>query len=270
MRKLCLNISIIMTLLTGSWSNAWAQVKIGNNPATINPNSVVEIESTNKGLLLPRLALIAAYNPAPLSAFVNGMFVYNTVNNDSLTAGLYYSDGIKWIRVNAGNTVAVPGNYWSLSGNTGTTNNDFLGTADQSPLIVKTNNTERLRITENGRVGIGTASPNAALQIKGQLVIDTLTAGNAATDSLLVADPANGRVKAIAASSLTTAVRKSLEVVLTTGQTTFTTPAPITDASKISLYRNGVLISFTISGSSAIVSEISCIAGDEIRIVQLL
>ncbi len=33
-----------------------AQVKIGDNPTSINANSVLEIESTNKGLLMPRVA----------------------------------------------------------------------------------------------------------------------------------------------------------------------------------------------------------------------
>jgi hypothetical protein len=231
---------------------------------------VLEIESNNKGLLLPRVALTAASNPAPLSTFVNGMFVFNTATNDSITPGLYYSDGVKWVRVNGGTTGSTPGNYWSLSGNTGTTTGDFLGTTDLSPLVMKTNNTERLRITENGWIGIGTPTPNAALQIKGQLIIDSLTAGNVATDSFLVANPANGRVKAVSASGFVSGARKSLEVVAVTGQTLFTTPAAITDVNKISLYRNGVLISFTVSGPSTIVSEIACTAGDEIRIIQLL
>ncbi|MEI2737931.1 MAG: hypothetical protein V9F01_04010 [Chitinophagaceae bacterium] len=34
-----------------------AQVKIGDNPGTINSNSLLEMESTNKGFLPPRLAL---------------------------------------------------------------------------------------------------------------------------------------------------------------------------------------------------------------------
>ncbi len=54
---------------------------------------------------------------------------------------------------------------WSLSGNAGTTaGTDFLGTKDGQPLILKTNNTEALRIDSFGSVGIGTSGPGAKLE----------------------------------------------------------------------------------------------------------
>ncbi len=151
----------------------FAQVKIGNNPKSINKDAVVEMESTNKGLLLPRLALSATTNAAPLSSFVQGMFVFNTATANDVTPGMYYSDGAKWIKVNG----------------------------------------------------------------------------------------------SIAASA---GVKKSLITVVTNGQTIFNTPEPITDINKISLYRNGVMISFTINNANSIAAEVSCVSGDEIRIIQLL
>jgi hypothetical protein len=36
------------------------------------------------------------------------------------------------------------------------------------------------------------------------------------------------------------------------------------------LFRNGVLISFTVNGTNSIISEIPCKQGDQIRIIQLL
>ncbi|MEI9956653.1 MAG: hypothetical protein WDM90_10215 [Ferruginibacter sp.] len=54
------------------------------------------------------------------------------------------------------------------------------------------------------------------------------------------------------------------------GKTIFNTPATITDANKITLYRNGVLISFTVNTSSSITTEVPCAVDDEIRIIQLL
>jgi hypothetical protein len=197
------------------------------------------------------------------------MVVYNTVTTDSLFPGVYYSDGIKWMRLSTtGSTPST--NNWSLNGNSGTTAGNFLGTTDMAPLSLKTNNTERVHISPNGWIGIGTNSPTAALQIKGQLVIDSLTSGNTATDSLLVINPADGRVRAVSAAGLIYGAKKKVDIVATAGQTVFTTPDIITDANKISLYRNGILISFTVSGTTSIVAEIACAAGDEIRIVQLL
>ncbi|MFN8473964.1 MAG: hypothetical protein U0822_17365 [Anaerolineae bacterium] len=45
-------------------------------------------------------------------------------------------------------------NAWNLSGNTGTSNSNFLGTKDSQPLIMKTNNNEALRIDSSGNVSV--------------------------------------------------------------------------------------------------------------------
>lgn len=248
-------------------------VKIGQNPTTINPNAVVEIESNNKGLLLPRVALSSLTNPAPLSAFVKGMVVFNTASTDSILPGLYYSEGTKWVKVNqvsAPSGGATGTTSWNLSGNGFTTPADFLGTTDANPLSIKTDNTERIHINADGSIGIGTAIPTATLDVKGDVVIRTLEAGNRATDSLLVANPANGRVKAISSANFVTGVQKKLEVVATSGQTVFTTPVTITDLGKIMMYRNGIQISFALNSANSIIAEVACAAGDEIRIIQFL
>lgn len=57
-------LSITMFIVVLSYcSNLFSQVKIGDNPTVINPNSAVEIESKNKGLLLPRLSLFQQLHP---------------------------------------------------------------------------------------------------------------------------------------------------------------------------------------------------------------
>ncbi len=251
-----------------------AQVKIGTNASAPNPNAMLEIEATNKGLLLPRLSLVSTTSAAPLTSFVKGMLVYDTATMNDITPGMYYCDGLKWIKVNSGvsasGTVVTATNAWNLTGNIGTDpSTNFLGTTDNKDVVFKTNSLERVRFTKNGWVGIGTVTPKAALEIKGQLIIDTLEMGDINTDRVLVSD-AQGKIKAVSPGIFTPSIQKKLLLASFTGQTNFTTPSTITDADKISLYRNGVLISFNVLNSNTIVAEVACVRFDEIRIVQIL
>jgi trimeric autotransporter adhesin len=250
-----------------------AQVKIGGSAAVaVNPNAVLELESADRGFLLPRLGLLSTTNHFPLTSFTAGILVYDTATVGDITPGLYYSDGIKWVKVSGGSTIVPTGGGWSLTGNAGTDPvQHFLGTLDSKDLVFKTNNIEQLRLTKDGWLGIGTNTPLAALQVKGQVIIDTLQAGNAATDSVLVAD-ASGKVKAVSANSFSTSVsvKKTSITIIQSGYSNLTTPATISDPAKITLYRNGVMINFTVVGVNAILPEVPCNAGDEIKIVQTL
>ncbi|PSL22501.1 tail fiber domain-containing protein [Dyadobacter jiangsuensis] len=81
-----------------------AQVKIGDNPNTINPSSILELESATKGLLLPRVALTSTSVAAPVTNAVAGMHVYNTNENDEVQPGEYFYDGSTWVRLNSNDT----------------------------------------------------------------------------------------------------------------------------------------------------------------------
>ncbi len=88
----------VLMLCLGLPQIAGAQVKIGDNPEAINPNALLELESTNKGLLAPRVALTDAASAAPLTAPVpSGMIVYNS--GSALAAGFYFWNGTKWLAV---------------------------------------------------------------------------------------------------------------------------------------------------------------------------
>lgn len=93
-----------------------AQVKIGDHPAVLHPGSLLELESTAKGLRLPQVALNNTTTWAPLQGSgsdtaAEGMTVYNTnaaITNTSgnpsypaLGKGEYYWDGAGWIGKNA-------------------------------------------------------------------------------------------------------------------------------------------------------------------------
>src|SRR3954451_1874371 len=79
---------------------------------------------------------------------------------------------------------------WQLNGNAGIGANDFLGTRNNAPLVIKTNTgaapaglTEVLRITpasaaDRGRVGIGTTAPEQRLSLgSGNIQLPTAQAG---------------------------------------------------------------------------------------------
>lgn len=88
-----------------------AQVTIGsgNEPDT---NALLDLrenadKSSTKGLLLPRVSLEATNLPAPLTAHVEGMTVYNIGTSSAsvdpkyyLSPGFYYNDGTQWVRLN--------------------------------------------------------------------------------------------------------------------------------------------------------------------------
>lgn len=253
---------------------AMAQMKIGDNARTLNPDAILEMESGSKGLILPRVALRSTTLPEPMRSFTAGMVVYNISNVGNVSPGIYFCDGSRWIKANE--NAGIPDSassqnvFWTLRGNTSVTSTNFIGSINAAPVIFRTGNAERMRVTENGWVGVGTPSPKAALHVKGQLVIDSLSAGNATTDKWLVANPADGRVKLLSNAPFMTGTQSILMTVSSTGQTLFQTPAVITDPNRVFLYRNGVLISFSVNNANSIISEIPCMAGDQVRIIQLL
>ena len=65
------------------------------------------------------------------------------------------------------NMINTVSNYaWMLNGNTGTdASNNFLGTKDAQSLIFRTNNLERMRINDDGYVGINNNTPLSLLDV---------------------------------------------------------------------------------------------------------
>ncbi len=90
MKKLYLTLALATLSTVG-----FAQTKVGGTP-TINTSAMFEIESLNKGLLLPRLELEYTNSAAPLEEHVAGMTVYNTIKQNDVVPGFYYNDGTKW------------------------------------------------------------------------------------------------------------------------------------------------------------------------------
>jgi hypothetical protein len=73
-----------------------SQVKIGNNPAILNPSAVLELEKTNQGLLITRIALTGATDVTTIPSPANSLLIYNTATagsgGNAVTPGFYYFD----------------------------------------------------------------------------------------------------------------------------------------------------------------------------------
>jgi hypothetical protein len=187
----------IAATLTFGYANA--QMKLGTNPTTTNANALLEMETTNKGLLLPRVALTSTTSFAPLTAHVAGMAVYNTATAGDVTPGYYFDNGTAWVKLSdasalklttgaaagkvltsdaAGNaTWQTPSGGaagWALTGNTGTAGTagtNYIGTTDAQDVVFKTSGTERARVL---------SVPNAAKEIM------TVTGGDANINGVTV------------------------------------------------------------------------------------
>ncbi|HVG12974.1 MAG TPA: hypothetical protein VM843_08215 [Flavisolibacter sp.] len=103
-RSFILSSSFLFLVLLAGF-NGNAQVKIGSNPNTINANSLLELESSNKGFLPPRVAINDLNAVAPLTGTVPaGMLVYSF--QGTVPDGYYFWSGSNWSAIGQSNMVA--------------------------------------------------------------------------------------------------------------------------------------------------------------------
>jgi uncharacterized protein (TIGR02145 family) len=79
-----------------------AQVGINNDGSQPDPSAMLDVKSTEKGFLPPRVALTSLGNASPVAAPVAvGLLIYNTATNDpnNVFPGYYFWSGTKWVAV---------------------------------------------------------------------------------------------------------------------------------------------------------------------------
>ncbi|PZD78087.1 hypothetical protein DNG35_06870 [Mesonia sp. K7] len=142
--------------------------------------SAVEIKSSDRGLLIPRVALLSLTSFSPITgepstdvAKTNSLLVYNTADVDTAIFPGYY--------------------YWTTDGTTGKWNR--LVTAEEIEISLTANN----GLTKNGdniQLG-GTLLDDTVIDLDvHNLALENLPTGTA-TDNMVVADPTTGDLKQV-------------------------------------------------------------------------
>jgi hypothetical protein len=153
-------IIVTSLLLIISQLNVNSQgVGINADGSAPDASAMLDVKSTTTGFLVPRMT---SGQKTSINAPATGLLVFQTDG----TAGFYYNSGTPaspdWKLLFSDN---VGG--WSLTGNAATTpGTNFLGTTDAQDLVIKTNNTEQIRVKTDGKTGIG-ITPGSKLHIAG-------------------------------------------------------------------------------------------------------
>ncbi|MBC7696245.1 MAG: hypothetical protein H7141_12455 [Burkholderiales bacterium] len=144
------NLFIVFLLLLISIVKS-QNVGISSSGAIPNASAMLDIVSTDKGLLVPRFALSDITVAAPVTSPTVSLIVYNTftsalaATSNNVLPGFYYWDGAKWVAFAGSGS-----REWALLGNAGTTaGTNFLGTTDNVDLQFRVNN------IQGGKINIG-------------------------------------------------------------------------------------------------------------------
>lgn len=237
-RKLYYKLVCVSILLILS-SASYGQVGIGNS----NPNNsaMLDIVSTNKGVIIPRIELTGSKD---ITTIVNGnvesLLIYNVATVLDVNPGYYYWSNNKW------NKIAI-------------TDDNLLTTAENGLTV----SDGKLRL--GGALERPTAITTTAMNT---FAIKGLGTGDLKTDEFVVIDKTTEILKKVPISSLVQ--EKQKVVIAQNGQTEFTSSLPIFDPEKINVYRNGIRIGFDVINPTVIKLEsgVVCYQNDEIRIVQ--
>lgn len=166
-------------LAVAAASGLLAQVAINTTGAPPAGHAMLDLQSTSKGLLVPRMTSaqrtnLSTFAPGPPSATLDGLLVYQTDSTGTTPQGYYYYDNttptIGWRHIAWGPPI------WQLGGNANTTAANFLGTTNAMPLTFRTHSQERGRITDTGELQFyytgAVPPPTEIVEVQGGIKLD--------------------------------------------------------------------------------------------------
>lgn len=140
-------------------------VAINTTGAAPHGSAILDVSATDKGMLVPRVALTGRTDVTSVPSAATGLLIYNTATAgtapNNVTPGFYFWDGSAWTRL-----VNDNGNITADNGLTKTGNNIRLG----GTLLEETQIAQagyNFLFTGTGSVGIGVSTPSHKLHVAG-------------------------------------------------------------------------------------------------------
>ncbi len=158
-----MKLKVFLILLFINIISITSQVKIGDNPSAINSSSILELESTDKALVISRMNTTQMNTITPLK----GALIYNTDDNC-----VFMFDGITW------NSLCNASINVTTNPTAPTVNNigDFWINNNQNNTISIWDGSNWISIDNNPRRGNGTPNTtNAPTPIAGDVYVDSST-----------------------------------------------------------------------------------------------
>ncbi|MBN2662197.1 MAG: hypothetical protein JXR68_00990 [Bacteroidales bacterium] len=129
---------------------------VGINTTGSAPNSsaMLDVSASNKGILIPRVALTGTNDVSTILSPALSLLIYNTSTVSDVSPGFYFWNGTKWATISSainGNGATNHVSYWSDASTISFDLNQFYW----DPI--------------NNRLGIGNSTPNQSLDITGNI-----------------------------------------------------------------------------------------------------
>lgn len=158
--------SFFVAIVISSGNAQSAGVAINTTGAAPHSSAILDVSSTNRGMLIPRVNLSGLTDNTTIPSAANGLLVYNesaagTPPND-VNEGIYYWTGSSWTRLINSSSNLSANNGLTLSGST----IQLGGTLNQATNLAQAG--FDFKFTGSGNVGIGVSgTPSQKLHVSG-------------------------------------------------------------------------------------------------------